>query len=514
MIVKELDASRKAVKIISPDEVVREAIDKGCLGIAFLMNDPLASFQTFVTVAKKAKEQGLLVGCASNAYFTTESLNRLSPILDFIHIGFKGCSEACYVECGASSIEPVLRNLRTLYNEGVHVEASCIHKKGCDHEVMELAGHVGMISGDIPFHVMRFVPLEASSPDLEPSIKESEALCESLKTILKHVYLFNSPGTEFLSTICPSCKQLVFKREFYGPMGAKLKMDGPGLDVGGRCPSCDTEIGIRGEVASSAFQEEMFEGGYPFTRALEILESILIAIGVTRRSEIVDAWDCLLGSRMFQRLHKEIQAPDSFLGLVSDIGRLAGRSEKAKELIAYLKERLDFISKKVSKATKRPKVYYAMGKPWFSINGDRMENSLVEFAGGESLNRRVQGKGRPGTEISPALLNHLNPEVIFISSMFDSPIEDFYSECREAGIDVDATRDARIYRHPIPVSDFGSPRWILGLMRIANVLHPVLFEFDVIGEAKLFYDRFYQAEYDEGQVNLSFGKPLKSWVFK
>jgi len=326
--------------------------------------------------------------------------------------------------------------------------------------------------------------------------------------------LFNSPGTNLLSTMCPSCGRLVYKREFYGPMGAKLKMDVPGLRVAGRCPSCDTEIGIRGEVASSAFQEAMFEGGYPFTRALEIIESILIAIGVTRRSEIVGAWDLLLDSPVFKRLHKEIQAPDSFLELVSDIGSLVGRIEEAKGLTDYLKERLDFISHKVHKATKRPKVYYAMGKPWFSINGDRMENSLVEFAGGESLNRQVQGKGRPGTEISTELLNLLNPEVIFISSMFDSPIEDFYSECWAAGIEVDATRNGRVHRHPIPVSDFGSPRWILGLMRIANVLHPELFDFDVIGEAKLFYDRFYQAEYSEGQVNLSFAKPLAGWTFK
>jgi pyruvate formate lyase activating enzyme len=223
-----------------------------------------------------------------------------------------------------------------------------------------------------------------------------ETLCESLRTILKHVYLFNSPGTKFLSTVCPSCKAVVFKREFYGPMGAKLKMEKPGLRLACRCPSCDTAINIRGAVASSAFQEAMFEGGYPFTRALEIIESILIAIGVTRRSEIAEVWDLLLDSPLFKRLHREIQAPDSFLELVSDIGRLAGRTEEAKGLAAYFKERLDSMSEGVRKAVKRPRVYYAMGKPWFSVNGDRMENSLVEFAGRDAGRHRIMvGPGVP-----------------------------------------------------------------------------------------------------------------------
>lgn len=512
VIVKEFDPSHKAVKVISPDAIVREAVKQGCEGIAFLMNDPLAAFRTFVRVATEAKEQGLMVGCASNAYFTEDSLNQLLPILDFIHVGFKGYSDASYIECGARSVEPVLRNLQIIHSQGIHTEVSCVHKKGKDLEVAALASYVSRIAQDIPFHIMRFVPLEATSPDEEPSIRESEALCESLRTILKHVYLFNSPGTTFLSTICPSCKEIVFRREFYGPMGAKLKLNGPISEEPYRCPSCKTAISVRGRIAPLSFQEEMFEGGYPFTRALEILESILIAIGVTRKSEIVDAWDQVLSLHVFPRLHKEIQVPNSFLDLVSDLGDMMGRSKEAERLTTYLRERLELISRQVRKATTRQRVYYAMGKPWFCINGDRMENHLVEFAGGESLNRLVQDKGRPGTEISPELLNRLNPEVIFISSMFSSPLDDFYSECQKAGIDVDATRNFRVHRHPIPVSDFGSPRWILGLMHIANVLQPELFRFDIEEEARSFYRSFYHMEFEPGELNLSFAKPLRTWT--
>jgi pyruvate formate lyase activating enzyme len=511
LIVKEFDPARKVIRRMSPEAIVQEAEKQGCEGIAFLMNDPLAAFRTFVNVGTKAKERGLMVGCASNAYFTEDSLSQLLPILDFIHVGFKGYLDASYIECGARNVAPVLRNLQILYNRGIHTEVSCVHKRGRDHELEALARHVSRISQDIPFHVMRFVPLEETPSNMEPSIRASERLCDMLKTFLNHVYLFNSPGTKFLSTFCPSCKDLIFRREFYGPMGAKLKMNGPISHEPHKCPSCHTPLSIRGKIAPFSFDEKMFEGGYPFTRALEILESILIAIGVTRKSEIAHAWDQILTSRVFPQLHKEIQVPESFLALIAELGNILGRFKEAERLITFLRGKLNLIGLKVQIARKRPRVYYAMGKPWFCINGNRMENNLVELAGGESLNRLVPGKGRPGTEIGPEVLNGLNPEVIFISAMFGSPLEDFYSECLNAGIDVDATRNSDVYCHPIPVSDFGSPRWILGLMHIANVLHPKLFRFDIEAEAKAFYRDFYHVEYNPRELNLSFAKPLRTW---
>jgi pyruvate formate lyase activating enzyme len=512
-VVKELDPSCRAVRRIPPQTLVEEARRQNCKGIAFLMNDPLATLHTFVRVAEKAKEHDLMVGCASNAYFTEEALALLLPFLDFIHVGFKGCSDSAYAECGATSVMPVLRNTRMLKDRGVHVEVSCVHKRGRDREVEELAQHISLISKDIPFHVMRFLPFEQSSLHDEPSIRESEELCSRLRQCVDHVYLFNSPGTKFLTTWCPSCGEAVLRREFYGPMGAKVKLNLVKFGTPALCPWCQAPIGLQGELGRVPFQEEMFEGGYPFTRALEILEAIFIAIGVTRKRDLVKAWDQVLSSPAFSLLHEAIQAPRSYLGLVGSLGNLVGRTRQSEALITYMRDKLDFIETRSRQAKARETVYYAMGKPWFCINADRMENNLIECAGGSSLNRLVPGKGRPGTEISPGRLNDLDPAIIFISSLFDSPLEDFHAECVKEGIDVQATRNSRVHRHPIPVSDFGSPRWVLGLMHIANVLHPDLFQFDVIEEARVFYDRFYQAEFHNGQVNLSFGKPLQSWAF-
>ena len=58
-----------------------------------------------------------------------------------------------------------------------------------------------------------------------------------------------------------------------------------------------------------------------------------------------------------------------------------------------------------------------------------MENQLVETAGGTSVNRNIDVKGRPGAGITVDQLNSLNPEIIFISAFISSSADDFYEEC-------------------------------------------------------------------------------------
>jgi len=74
----------------------------------------------------------------------------------------------------------------------------------------------------------------------------------------------------WLHTYCPSCGNKAVEREFYGPMGAKIKrwhIKPP------RC-ACGHPLFFRGQVAETLYHEEDFIGGYPFTRALEMLEAI------------------------------------------------------------------------------------------------------------------------------------------------------------------------------------------------------------------------------------------------
>ena len=514
LIVEEMGPDSKALRELLPQQVVDEAVKNDCLGVAFLLNDPLASLPTFLKVAELAKKQGLLVGCSSNAYFTETSLAKISHYLDFINIGVKGLSDCSYQDCGGSTVEPVLRNLKNLHTKGVHVEVSCMVKKDNMGEVVDLAEIIAKISREIPLQLMRFIPLEGADPSLEPSIREAEELYLKLRQSLDYVYLFNSPGTDYLNTFCPCCGEVIYKRDFYGPMGAKLTFPETGSGQKNICPQCDWVFSIKAPPAETKYQEGDFEGGYPFTRALEMVEAILITIGVTDIKEVVQVWEDLLGNKGLQKLHHGIQNFETYLETIRYFGKLIKRENKAEELIAYMEDKISLIKDGWPALEKKPRVYYAMGKPLFCLKGERLENQLVEAAGGISVNKELECTGRPGMQISVEQLNALNPEIIFISAFLSSSVEDFYEECCKVGINVDAVKNMRSYNHPAPGWDFGSPRWILGLLYIADIIHPEIYHFKVLAEAENFYKVFYKIDFSLSNLNRSFSKPSSKWKWQ
>lgn len=515
VIVSEMPRNSRALQHLDARQVVDKALANDCLGIAFLMNDPLASLPTFLRVAQLARAENLLVGCSSNAYFTPASLEQILPYLDFINIGMKGFSDRSYRDCGASAgIGPVLENLNTLYAADVHLEISCIFSKDKKDELRGLAGHLAGISPRIPLQIMRFIPFEGADISQETSIREAEDFCQELRRSLDHVYLFNTPGTEYLHTPCPACGSVALRRDFYGPMGAKLLSppEAPGqTGQPGQCRHCQGELDYVGQASRTPYQEGDFEGGYPFTRALEMVEAMLIAMGVERKEEIARAWEHLLNQFGLSKLHRGVQHPLAYIAALRHFGCFAGANRRAEELAVYLEEKLERITKSLSGVFKRPRVYYAMGKPLFFINGGRLENQLVEWAGGVSVNKELTPGGRPGHSLSVEQLNKLDPDIIFISAFISNTVDDFYADCLRLGLKVKAVDQKRIYVHPAPGWDFGSPRWVLGLMHMATVFHPQRCKFDVQGEAQAFYQRFYGMEFKPQDVNRSFAKPSGRW---
>ncbi|MDD3270344.1 MAG: radical SAM protein [Syntrophomonadaceae bacterium] len=513
VIVKEMEADSQALRHLEPDEVIAMALKQECLGIAFLINDPLASYFTFTRLARNAKKAGLLVGCSSNTYFSAQSLTELIPFLDFINIGIKGLRDESYRRCGGQSVAPVLRNLKTLYDSGVHVEVSCILERDNKEEVLQLARIISSISPSIPLQLMRFIPFEDADPKREISIQEAEDFLLEVKH-LPYVYLFNSPGTSYLDTFCPQCGATLYRRDFYGPMGAKLKNLREIHEARGVCPNCGQASPIGNGAPADPHQEGGFQGGYPFTRALEMIQAILIALGVEKKGEVVKVWEEVLRNQHLQDLHQQIQNPQSYLALIRQYGQMAGRSSQAEALAAYMGEKMGVIEAGYPWIKRRPRVYYCMGKPLFCIKGERFENQMVEFAGGYSVNKEIDADGRPGETLAPAELMAIKPEVVFISAFISTPVEHFYQSCTDNAIDIPALHERRVYLHPSPGWDFGNPRWILGLMNIANLLHPEIYHFDMQEESQSFYRNFYRTEYDPFIINRSFGKPTRHWSWQ
>jgi hypothetical protein len=86
-------------------------------------------------------------------------------------------------------------------------------------------------------------------------------------------------------------------------------------------------------------------------------------------------------------------------------------------------------------------------------------------------------------------LKRLDPDIILITGAMDYPADDFHDFCLRRGLDIKAVREKRVYNLR-PYNTAGRPDWILGLMRMANIIHPEIFDFDMNGLADEFYERF------------------------
>ena len=486
-----------ALSPLNPEDIIGKARAMKCEGIVWCMNDPTVLHPSFLALARAAKTDSLLVGCSSNMYHTQSAATELAEVIDFVNCGLKGGTDSAYRRCGVPSAEPVFRNIGLLHDAGVHTEVSLMYDRGNESEVLIAAEKLAAVSGDLPFQIMRFLPFGDASMDQEPTLMEAENLCEEVRRILPYTYLFNTPGTSYLHTSCPKCHTPLIYREFYGPMGCRVMSCRPEAT----CP-CGHQVPVVKPVGKKAYEEFGMNGGYRFTRGLEIIRALCECLGITSDAEISDVWCSVIANDDVNKLHDKINRIGAWLDLIEEMGKRFGKTKRAKALRSYLQELVTRVFRAVCDRS-RPRVYYAMTTPFFALNGERFEIELATCAGSECVNRSLTRSGKPGINISREELLHLDPEYILISGLFSSSVEEFGKTCRKNGIWVDAVNRDRIYAIP-PGWDFGNPRWILGLMLIANILHPDCCHFDLQEETERFYEIFYQTKPEHFITNRSF----------
>jgi pyruvate-formate lyase-activating enzyme len=489
VLTESVGAIKGALHGVSPEEIVTRALDEGCKGIMFCFNEPAVSFFTFKKIASLARDKNLSVGCATNAYFTEESFKDLLRHIDFINIGIKGCTDETYSMFGAPSPAPIFRNLKLSVESGVPTEVAAVYVRGYEAEVKETARSVASISKNTPFQVMRFIPLGGADISDEPSIRDAENLCEDLKKTLNYVYLFNSPGTDYLNTYCPECGEMIVRRGFNGPMCAHMS----DYKADGKC-QCGFAPPFTGTFEKESGAQVLgFFGGYKTIGSLESIQTVLAFLGERNPRVIATVFQQILETGFIEGLYERTKQIDSYLDTIDHYAKLAGRTDEAYKLRDYIGEYVSLVENN-TKDAERPSVYFCLGHPLIAVFGDKFECNLVEIAGGRSTNKDIERDDTPGMTIPAETLITLDPDIILITGAIDYPVSDFYNFCMKNGLNMKAVKDKRIY-NMYPYNTGGRPDWILGLMHMANVIHPEIFSFDVKDLADKFYRRFLGAEF-------------------
>ena len=111
---------------VSPEAVVNDAASSGCKSISYTYTEPTVFLEYAFDIMKKAREKGLKNIWVSNGFFSEETLNLILPYLDAINIDLKGFTEEFYKKYCGARLEPVLRNLKELYKNKVHLEVTTL----------------------------------------------------------------------------------------------------------------------------------------------------------------------------------------------------------------------------------------------------------------------------------------------------------------------------------------------------------------------------------------------------
>ncbi len=224
---------------MAPEDLVEAALESGAPAIAYTYSEPTVFYEYMLECAKLAHEKGLKNVYHSNGFINEEPLRELCPYLDAANLDLKGMSEEYYRDMSGGSLAPVLRSLKILHDEGVHLEVTTLVVPGRNDSPEMIRRQcrwmVENLGPDVPLHFSRFHP-QYKLTDLPPTPVGTleRARDIALESGLRYVYIGNVPGHDASDTRCPYCGAALVER-----VGYQTKV--VGLEDG-KCSACGAPI--------------------------------------------------------------------------------------------------------------------------------------------------------------------------------------------------------------------------------------------------------------------------------
>ncbi|MFA6125744.1 MAG: AmmeMemoRadiSam system radical SAM enzyme [Bacteroidales bacterium] len=223
----------------SPEKVVLQAIREQCRSIAYTYSEPTIFFEYMLDTATLAKHRGIKNVMVSNGYIDQTPLLELCRVIDAANIDLKAFDSGTYLKLTGGALDPVLKTLKTLRDQGVWIEiTNLVIPEWTDNfdqitKMCEWLAEEGF--SDNPIHFSRFHPYQtlASLPST-PLHTLTRAKDIAMRAGMKYVYIGNVPGIGGEDTYCHNCKVLLVKRKGY-----EIEQN---LITSNRCPKCQTVI--------------------------------------------------------------------------------------------------------------------------------------------------------------------------------------------------------------------------------------------------------------------------------
>lgn len=224
---------------LAPEKVVEMALEKNIPTISFTYNDPIAFYEYMYDVAKLAKARGLRILWHSNGTLNPESLRELLKYSDAVTIDLKGFTDEFYRKASSAQLQPVLRTLKIIKEEGVWLEIVNLVIPTLNDDPQDIRKMCEWIKEnlgpDVPLHFSRFYPsYRLTDLPLTPVSTLENAYSIAQEVGLHYASIGNVPGHKYNSTFCPNCKKLLIKRIHFAVLSNDIKE--------GNCKYCGHKI--------------------------------------------------------------------------------------------------------------------------------------------------------------------------------------------------------------------------------------------------------------------------------
>jgi len=224
---------------IEPADLITKVKASGRKIIAYTYTEPTIFYEYMLEIAKLARAQGIINIMHSNGYINEEPLRKLAKYLDAANIDLKGFTEDYYFKLSEGTLEPVLKALRVLKEERVHLEITNLILPGyndAEEQIIAMCLWIkDNLGEDTPLHFSRFTPMykmNALNPTPIETLERARQI--ALDCGLKYVYIGNVPGNPAENTYCPKCKNVIIDRT--GFTVSKVNI------IDGKCKFCAERI--------------------------------------------------------------------------------------------------------------------------------------------------------------------------------------------------------------------------------------------------------------------------------
>ena len=240
--ISQAELDEVSLREILPEDAVKLAKEYKCKSIAWTYNEPTMWLEYTIDSAKLAKDNGLKSVYVTNGYMTEESLEMIGPYLDAANIDLKGISEQFYKELCDARMQPVLDNIKRIYDKKIHLEITNLMIPGYNDSENNIKALVNFmvdeVGVDVPLHFTRFFPyyeLKNVPPTAVADLEKAYKIAKDEG--MKYVYIGNVPSGTGKNTYCHNCGDLLVERNSYQIIDNNLKKDN-------KCPKCGAGIDI------------------------------------------------------------------------------------------------------------------------------------------------------------------------------------------------------------------------------------------------------------------------------